>query len=226
MRITILLPTLNEEQSIGKTIASIPVEQLAGMGYEPEILIVDGGSTDRTVSLARAHGARVIDSRKGYGLQYRAGFESALGEIISTADSDFSYPMEQIPYLIDTLVRENLDFISTNRFAFMDSGSMPFINRFGNRFLTIVTNLLFSFRLKDSQSGMWIFRKSILEGLDLKSEGMSLSQEIKIKAFSSFKAKEVDSTYRKRVGRAKLRILTDGTGNLLHLFKFRLGLCK
>lgn len=215
------MPTLNEEDSVGKTIDSVPCERLKEMGYDSEILIIDGGSTDRTVELAKIHGATVLVAHKGYGRQYKAGFEIASGEIFCTADSDCSYPMEEIPELINILVNENLDFISTNRFAYMDHDSMASVNRFGNLFLTFVTNLIFNFRLKDSQSGMWVFRKKILEEIILKGNGMSLSQEIKIKAFRKFRAREIDSTYRKRVGYVKLRIFIDGVDNLMSLFKLK-----
>ncbi len=221
MKITVLMPSFNEEESIGKTINSIPKDELKGMGYDLEIIIVDAGSIDNTVEFAKAQGANVIIARKGYGQQYRTGFEIADGEIICTADSDCSYPMEEIPRLIETLISENLDFISTNRFAFMESDSMTSLNKFGNVFLTIITNILFNFNLKDSQSGMWIFRKKILEHIKLTGNGMSLSQEIKIRAFSKFRAREIDSSYRKRVGKVKLRIFLDGLDNLFNLFKIR-----
>lgn len=221
MKITILMPALNEEESIGRTIALIPDEKLKEAGYDYEILVVDGGSRDNTPEAARSMGAKVLSSEKGYGRQYRLGFENAQGEIIVTADSDCSYPMEEIPELLNILITENLDFISTNRFAFMDHDSMLPVNRFGNRVLTFIANLLFSFSLKDSQSGMWIFRKAILEKINLTSNGMSLSQEIKIKAFSNFKSREVDSSYRKRIGKVKLRIFIDGLDNLFQLVKMR-----
>jgi glycosyltransferase involved in cell wall biosynthesis len=223
MKVTILMPTLNEEVSIEKTIDCIPKDKLTGRGYDTDILVVDGGSTDKTVELAKAQGVNVIIAQKGYGRQYRAGFEIAGGEIIATADSDCSYPMEQIPELINTLITENLDFISTDRFAFMDRDSMAPLNKIGNRFLTLMTNILFNFNLKDSQSGMWIFRKAILEQIKLTGNGMSLSQEIKIKAFAKFRAREINSSYRKRVGKVKLRIFLDGLDNLFSLFKIRFG---
>jgi glycosyltransferase involved in cell wall biosynthesis len=221
MKITILMPALNEEESIGKTIALIPKDKLRDSGYETEILVVDGGSRDNTVDVAKSLGATVIDSVRGYGRQYRLGFKIAAGDIIVTADSDCSYPMEEIPTLLNTLKKEDLDFIHTNRFAFMEKKSMMPVNKFGNRVLTLITNFLFHYNLKDSQSGMWVFRKDLLEKIRLTSNGMSLSQEIKIRAFRNFKAREVDSTYRKRVGRVKLRIFIDGTGNLVNLFKMK-----
>lgn len=215
------MPALNEEDSVSKTIESIPLNILNGLGYQAEIIVIDGGSTDRTVELAKSSGAKVVVSQRGYGRQYKAGFEAATGEIICTADSDCSYPMEEIPRLINILISENLDFISTNRFAGMDHDSMASVNWFGNRFLTEVTNLLFRLSMKDSQSGMWVFRKNILGVLNLRGNGMPLSQEIKIKAFFKFRAREVDSTYRKRVGNVKLRIFIDGFDNLFSLIRLR-----
>jgi dolichol-phosphate hexosyltransferase len=216
------MPALNEEESIGKTISTIPVGKLKEMGYDPEILVVDGGSHDNSVSIASSLGARVINSPRGYGRQYQVGFQNSLGEILVTADSDCSYPMEEIPKLIKILETETLDFIHTNRFAFMDHDSMMPLNRFGNKVLTFFANLFFRFNLKDSQSGMWVFRKKILDSIRLTGNGMSLSQEIKIKAFRNFRAREVDSCYRKRIGKVKLRMYVDGCDNLFNLFKMRI----
>lgn len=223
MKVTILMPALNEEESIEKTLESIPEGKLKSMGYETEILIVDGCSTDRTRELAKALGAKVIISQRGYGRQYKEGFKIAGGEIIVTADSDYSYPMEQIPELIDILIKENLEFISTNRFAFMEKDSMAALNKIGNRLLTFLTNILFRYDLKDSQSGMWVFRKNILDRFKLNGNGMSLSQEIKIRAFQNCRSGEVDSDYRKRVGKVKLRKFIDGVDNMANLIKIRLG---
>ena len=222
MRLTILMPALNEEESIIKTIEMIPLEILKNSGFETDILIVDGGSTDKTVDLALSAGARVVHSPRGYGRQYKKGFMEARGELIVTADSDCSYPMEEIPGLLKILTEKKLDFINTNRFAQMEKDSMFFLNKAGNRILTFFTNLLFNIKIKDSQSGMWIFRKEILPELNLHGNGMSLSQEIKIRAFSKFRTLEVDSSYRKRIGKVKLRMFMDGFDNLYNLFKMRI----
>jgi hypothetical protein len=221
MLITVLLPTLNEQNGIVETIDSIPREQLRSLGYELEVLVVDGGSKDDTFKNAKDKGAVVLSSRAGYGRQYIVGFRHAKGDIIVTADSDASYPLSEMCDYIKALVEEGLDFITTNRFAYMKKGSMRKINWIGNIFLTICTNFLFGLKLKDSQSGMWIMKKAALERIRLTSIGMSLSEEIKIEAFKKLKAKEVPSTYYKRKGRTKLKILDDGMRNLLFLFKRR-----
>lgn len=221
MLITVLLPSLNEEGGIVNTLEAIPRKKLRKMGYEVEVLVVDGGSRDRTREVARKKKAKVLITEPGYGFQYRYGFKRVKGRIIVTADSDGSYPMEEIPKYIKILEDEKLEFISTNRFARMGRGSMRKINLVGNWLLTLFTNLLFGLRLKDSQSGMWVMRRSALDKLRLTSSGMALSEEIKIEAFKNLKAKEVPSSYSKRVGRVKLKILQDGMENFLFLFKKR-----
>lgn len=222
MQLTILMPSLNEEKSIAKTIEKIPLDTLQNQGITTEILLVDGGSTDNTVQIAKNLGVKVISSPKGYGRQYRFGFEQANGDIIATGDSDNSYPLHEIPHLVKMLIDEDLDFISTNRFANMEPGSMRLVNNFGNRMLTLTVNTLFSLKLKDSQSGMWVFRKKALQKIVLKSNGMPLSQEIKIEAHKKLRAKEVPSSYQIRIGKPKLRIFRDGWENISHLIKKRL----
>jgi len=219
MKITILMPALDEEESIGETIRNVPSAELKKLGYDVEVLVVDGGSIDKTVEIAESLGVKVIRSERGYGRQYRLGFDKAQGEIIITADSDNSYPMKEIPAILKILEKEDLDFISTNRFSKLDKGSMRPLNYLGNIVLTFLTNFLFGLKLKDSQSGMWIFKKNILDKINLTSNGMPLSQEIKIEAFKKLKSREVDSSYKKRVGRVKLRMFKDGWDNLKYLIR-------
>lgn len=221
MKITILMPALNEEKAIAETINNIPRNEIENSGFGMEILVVDGGSTDNTKKIALELGAKVFECGKGYGKQYKFGFGKAEGDVVVAVDSDNSYPMREIPKLIEILEKEGLDFINTNRFVGMNPGSMRLLNNIGNRTLTLIANLLFGLRLKDSQSGMWVFRKDILEKIKLTSDGMALSQEIKIEAFRKLRAKEINSSYSKRNGESKLNIFKDGFSNLAHLIKKR-----
>jgi hypothetical protein len=221
--VSIVIPVLNEEKAIAKTIGEIPLKELEEMGYKCEILVVDGGSTDKTREVARKCGARVIvEPRPGYGVAYKTGFANARGGIIVTLDGDFSYPARFIPQLVRLLENGKYDFISTNRLENFTKGSMPRVHLLGNKLLTYFTRVLFSVSLKDSQSGMWVFRRNILDKVVLSSEGMSFSEEIKIVAFSLFKSTEFPIPYRKRIGKQKLRTVIDGLKNLAYLFNLRL----
>jgi glycosyltransferase involved in cell wall biosynthesis len=223
--LSIVVPALNEEDGIAKTIAAIPQKELEELGYETQVLVVDNGSEDRTPQVAREAGAEVVhEPRRGYGRAYKTGFAQARGEIIATSDADHTYPVEDIPKLVSLLREENLHFITTNRFSYMENGAMSFEHRIGNGVLNVMTRLLFRIDLNDSQSGMWVFRKELLDKLVLKSDSMSFSQELKIEAcnLAGCRWREIPINYRSRVGQVKLRTWRDGTGNLLRLIAMRM----
>ncbi len=208
---------MNEEESIGEVLDEI-YHALEGWNYE--ILMVDTNSKDGTRDIGREKGAKIIDEpRRGYGRAYKTGFEKATGDIIVTLDGDTTYPASDIPRLVKMLVNEKLDFITTDRLSDMEKGAMSLKHRFGNWVLAKTANLLFGLHLKDSQSGMWVFRREALKKLTLTSDGMPLSEEIKIEAFKKLKAKEVPIKYRPRKGEVKLNSWKDGKENLKFLFR-------
>lgn len=219
-KLSVVIPTMNEEKSIGLVIDE--VRAALGESRPFEVIVVDTDSHDRTREIAREKGAIVVEEpRRGYGRAYKTGFERVTGEFVATLDADMTYPASDIPRLVDMLEREQLDFITTNRFARMEKGAMGAKHRFGNWVLSATARVLFRVRLKDSQSGMWVFRRSCLEQLDVRSDGMAFSEELKIEAFKKLRAKEVPITYRVRVGEVKLQSWKDGWSNLKYLFKKR-----
>jgi glycosyltransferase involved in cell wall biosynthesis len=221
MKVSVIIPTLNEAESIGEVIDSIPKDFA-----DVEILIIDGNSRDGTQDIAKAHGGRVINEpRPGYGRAYKTGFANAKGEIIATLDGDATYPAEEIPDIVKILIDENLDFITCDRLSKLHKrGVMSARHRIGNWTLTFLTNLLFGLKIVDSQSGMWVFRKDILKKFELTDNGMPLSEEIKIEAWSrGLKFKEVPIDYRIRKGEVKLKTWGDGYKNLKFLIRKVLG---
>ncbi len=222
-KISVVIPTLNEEETIGDVIRKIPRDPK----YQWEIIIVDGNSKDRTREIAEKLGAKVIiEKRRGYGRAYKTGFSVATGDIIVTLDGDDTYPAEKIPELVDYLISNNLDFISGERFTLMKEGAMSLTHKIGNIILTLTSRFLFGIKLKDSQSGMWVFRREILKHLDVTSDGMPFSEEIKIEAWRKFRCQEVPIEYKERKGEVKLNTWRDGLRNLLFLFKKRARLKK
>lgn len=219
-KLSVIIPTMNEEKSIGLVIEE--VKAALGNSRPFEILVVDTDSKDRTREIAAEKGARVIDEpRRGYGRAYKTGFANATGDIIATLDADMTYPAADIPQLVSMLEREDLDFVSTNRFARMEKGAMSAKHRFGNWILSVTARILFRVRLRDSQSGMWVFRRECLPKLNVESDAMSFSEELKVEAFRKLRAREVPISYRARVGEVKLQSWKDGLGNLKYLFKKR-----
>jgi hypothetical protein len=218
-KVSVIIPTMNEEKSIGLVIDEVR----SALGErQHEILVVDTDSKDRTREIASGKGAVVIDEpRRGYGRAYKTGFEKATGDVVATLDADMTYPAADIPKLVALLESKGLDFITTNRFAGMEKGAMGLKHRIGNWLLSFTARVLFRVKVRDSQSGMWVFRKAVLPRLELLSDGMALSEEIKIEAFRKARAVEVPITYRARVGEVKLNTWSDGLGNLKYLFRKR-----
>jgi len=223
-KITVVIPALNEEQAIGSVIKEIPINELKKMGYEVEIMVIDNGSKDKTRYVANSHRAKVIvQPIKGYGNAYKAGFANATGDIIATGDADLTYPFGDLPKIIKKMEDENLDFITTDRLTNLQPGVMSRTHYYGNLLFQFISKTLFGLPCKDSQSGMWIFKRSIWPKLNVKSSGMPFSQELKIEAYKNgFKCAEVPIIYRARVGEVKLSTLKDGLGNMLQLINKRI----
>lgn len=228
MRVTIVIPTLNEEKGIGKTLDMINRDFFRKKGWDLEIIVVDGNSTDRTREIAKEKGAKVIvEPRKGYGRAYKTGLKEAKGDIIVTGDADATYPFDKIHEYIDYMLRNNLDFITTNRFANIEKGAMSVKHRFGNLILSLTLCILFQIWIRDSQSGMWIFKRESLDKiqpLEKFNDGMPFSEELKIEMFKAkgIRAKEIPSTLYVREGKAKLQSFRDGWENLKFLFVKRI----
>lgn len=227
MKLSIVIPAYNEENGIGPTLDSIPVKELVDLGYDVEKVVVNNDSSDHTAMVAEQHGATVIyQPKRGYGNAYKAGFQNAHGDIIATGDADMTYPFDALPRLLQKMNDYNLDFVSTDRLSELTPGSMGTTHVFGNKLLTIVMRVLFRTPFRDSQSGMWVFKRSIWPRLDVKHNGMPFSQEIKVEAHAKgFRCAEYPIEYRKRIGTVKLSF-NDAWRNMSELFKKRLILKK
>ena len=221
--ISVVIPTLNEEDGIVCALSELSLSGLKENGFGTEIIVVDGNSNDDTVERAEKFGARVVvENRLGYGLAYKTGFTVSRGEFLVALDGDHSYPASIVPKLVEIMVKENMDFITTNRLAGLEPDAMHPIHRVGNWILSTAVRLLFSVRIVDSQSGVWAIRKKALQKILPKSDGMAFSQEIKIRAFKSCKCLEIPIQYRKRIGNPKIRTMLDGFKNLIHLVQLKL----
>lgn len=224
-RLSVVIPALNEEPNIPATLSAVPVDRLRGIGFDVELLVVDNGSSDRTVEVAREYGARVlIQPVRGYGNAYKAGFANSTGDFIATGDADRTYPFEILPDVLTLMEREQVDFVSTNRLARVQPEAMRPSHVWANRLLTGVSRALFeNLPFRDSQSGMWIFRRHVWSYCDVQSGGMPFSQEIKVEAFrNGFRCVEIPISYRPRGGETKLRGLRDGALVAGHLFMHRM----
>lgn len=216
-KITVIIPCLNEEQGVEQVLKRVPE-------FVDETIVVDNGSTDRTSEVAGSFGAKVIrEDVRGYGRSYKTGFASATGDLIVTLDGDHSYPPDAISYLLEAFLHLDADFLNTSRFPVRDRKAMSFLNKLGNLVLSLAMSVLYFRWVRDSQSGMWVFRRSILEGLALTSDGMAFSEEIKIEALKSRRVRfvEISIQYTSRLGETKLNLWRDGFYNLWFILRKR-----
>jgi glycosyltransferase involved in cell wall biosynthesis len=222
--LSIVIPALNERINMPKVMATIPGDALAAAGYQVEVIVVDNGSTDGTGEVAADLGATVVlQPTRGYGHAYRAGFAASSGDLVATGDADCTYPFDALPDMLTIFANKQLHFMSTNRLGQQNSRAMKPSHGFGNRVLTRASRSFFRAPFRDSQSGMWLFRREIWADLDVRSGGMSFSQEIKNEAYlKGLRCAEIPIEYRVRGGDVKLNAVKDGLLNLSQLVGHRL----
>lgn len=243
MRGSLVIPTLNEEPTIGEVVrrfrgAALEANRtiLAGRPIDWEVVVVDGASTDRTAAIAEAEGARVVvERRRGYGRAYKTGFREARGELLATSDGDGTYPVETIPALARRVLDEGIDFLSGDRISRVTRRSMTTEHRFGNGLLNLFVRIAYhryvadlpGRTLVDSQSGLWVFRREVLDRVHLASDGMPFSEELKIEAVvRGLRFVETPIAYGERATPPKLQSGRDGIRNLWFLLTKRLALAR
>lgn len=208
---------MNEEKTIATVINGLSTLK------NKEIIVVDTDSRDRTKEISRSLGAIVVDEpRRGYGRAYKTGLEKVTGDIVVCLDGDGTYPTEIIPPFVEILEKENLDFISCDRMTLRNERNYTTLHFIGNSILNITMRVLFHITVKDSQSGMWIFRSSLIGKMKVMSNGMAFSEEIKIEAAKHGTFVEIPIRYGIRITKPKLNTWGDGISNLIHLLKKRI----
>ena len=212
-RIAIVIPTLNERRAVGDLLDGV---RNAMNGYEYRMLVVDGHSVDGTDKIARGKGAEVIYQRgRGYGEALKTGFLHARKRldagVIVMIDADLSYDPKDIPELLAPLLKDEADLVVGNRFAGMQKGAMPFVNRIGNKLLSLIAKVALRLNINDTQSGMRAFRSELLDSMNMSAGGMPFAIEMLAEALSSdARIHETPVNYRPRVGKTKLSPIRDG----------------
>jgi hypothetical protein len=210
--LSVVLPTLNEEEGIAECIRKIKVS-IAEMGVTAEVIVSDS-STDRTPEIARREGAIVVHpDEAGYGYAYRYAFAHARGEYIVIGDADTTYDFEELPKLFDQVRDGDADMVLGSRFrGEILPGAMPSLHRYvGNPLLTWFLNTFYDTTVTDAHSGFRVFDRTILDPLDLESDGMEFASEMIMQAGSNgLTIAEVPITYHERTGDATLSSFRDG----------------
>lgn len=222
--ITLVIPCHNEETGLISTKELLP-------SFIDNILVVCNACSDKSEDVAKSLNMKtIIEFNKGYGNAYKKGLSNLPEntDIIVTCDADGTYGTKNLDKILDEIIENNNDFINCSRFPLKNKKSMNRLNRIGNWGLTLWFNILCFSRIKDSQSGMWVFKKEVLDKINIESGNMTFSEEIKMEAIlnKDIKFKEVNIEYYKRTGKSKLNAIKDGFENLFFLFKKRIEILK
>jgi glycosyltransferase involved in cell wall biosynthesis len=182
MRVSFLVPVYNEAARVGEVL-----EQVDALPLDKQIIVVDDGSTDDTPRILEAwkekpHVVLVRQSNQGKGAAIRAAIPHIDGEIAVIQDADGEYDPADVPALIDPIARGRADVVFGSRL----SGGRPqraylFWHLIGNRFLSLLTNVLFNTTISDMETGYKAFRVDVLRSLDLQESDFGIEPEITAK---------------------------------------------
>ena len=219
--ITIIIPALNEAENLPHVLPMI-----SDLPEITELILVDGSSTDDTVKIAQKllPGIKVIfQDGKGKGNAMKYGWKHASGDIVVTLDADGSINPQEIPQLIEPLLR---GYHFTKGSRFLPGGGtvdMPLHRRVGNWVFTTMANILFGTKYTDLVYGFHAFWREILENIDITSDSFAIDTELYIKVKKAgLKVAEVPSFEAKRIyGSGNLRSLKDGWRILKTILKER-----
>jgi hypothetical protein len=224
LELTILMPCLNEAETIGICVWKA-MRYLAGAGIAGEVLVADNGSTDGSQTIAEGLGARVVPvPERGYGAALQGGIAAARGRFIIMGDADDSYDFTALDGFVEKL-RGGADLVMGNRFAGgIEKGAMPFLHRWlGNPVLSFIGRLFFATGTRDFHCGLRGFRAEPIRALGLRTTGMEFASEMVVRsALSGLAIEEVPTTL-KPDGRSRpphLKTWRDGWRHLKFLLMY------
>jgi len=224
MEVTILMPCLNEAETLGICIRKAK-SWLISNNVKGEILVADNGSTDGSIELAESLGVTVINVKeKGYGAALMKGIAYAKGKYVIMGDSDDSYDFSDLNMFL-TKLREGYDLVMGNRFkGGIKKGAMPLLHRYlGNPVLSFLGRLFFKNNIGDFHCGLRGFKQNLVNQLKLQTSGMEFASEMIVKAaLFNVKITEVPTILSPdgRTRRSHLRTWRDGWRHLRFLLMY------
>jgi glycosyltransferase involved in cell wall biosynthesis len=201
-RVSVVIPALNEAESIGSVVGAMP------WGDISECIVVDNGSTDGTGDVAAAAGARVVTSVRGYGAACYAGMKAALAtsDVLVFLDGDGSDVVEDMPRLVGPIERGEKDFVIGSRIrGTREAGSMNFSQVFAAWLIGVLVKRMYGFRYTD-MGAFRAIRRSSLEGLEMTEMTFGWNLEMQVKAVQrGLRIEEIATDYRcRKAGESKV----------------------
>lgn len=229
MKLSVIVPVYNEEQTIGAVIERIRAVELPGI--EKEIIVANDGSDDGTGRAidegpwCNDPSVRVLHSpiNLGKGAAVRLGMQHATGDILLTQDADLELDPNEYGSLLAPILSGAAVVVYGSRFLGRNP-SISFRTRFANRALTMFTNVLFGGNLSDMETGYKVFRREVLQKIRLRCVGFDFEPEITAKILrAGYKITEVPIGYTpRRVDEGKKIRWIDGVDAAYVLLKCRL----
>lgn len=208
MRVSVIIPTHNEAQSIGLVLADLPPDLVT------EVIVVDSNSNDDTPEIAAQLGARVIqEPHRGYGRACLTGITNASApDIVVFLDGDYSDRPSELPILLAPLIDGRGDIAIGSRLGELStSGALPWHQAFGNRLAASLINFLYGLKISDL-GPFRAARVDVLRTLDLKETTYGWAVEMILKgALAGFRVVEVPVSYYPRIGKSKIGGTLKGT---------------
>jgi glycosyltransferase involved in cell wall biosynthesis len=240
MKLSVIVPAYNEIETIAEILRRVRTVQLmvpAGFGpdnstvveFEREIVIVDDGSTDGTREYLRTlegdPDTIIIfhERNQGKGAAVRTGLQQASGDVMVIQDADLEYDPRDYLVLLQPIVEGRSQVVYGSRFRGGPTRAMFFWHMVGNRFLTLVTNILYNTILSDMETCYKLFTREIAEQLDLKASGWGFDPEITAQILKrGYRIYEVPISYTGREFEEGKKISwRDGVTVLWTLLKYR-----
>jgi glycosyltransferase involved in cell wall biosynthesis len=222
--LSVIVPVFNERSTVAEVIRRIKAVEIP---LEVEVIVVDDGSSDGTDKVLAAMGdstVRIINhhQNQGKGAAIRTGLEAVRGDLVLIQDADLEYDPADWSKLLDPILRGKSRVVYGSRFTGERKNMMP-LHWIGNRFLSLVTNLLYSSTLSDMETCYKLFDRRVLEGITIQSNRFDFEPEITAKVLRrGYRIYEVPISYAGREADEGKKITwRDGFGALKALIKFR-----
>jgi glycosyltransferase involved in cell wall biosynthesis len=222
--LSVIIPVYNEKRSIASVLEQVLQQDVPG--WNMEVIVVDDGSTDGTRDILKNWEKKVtvIYQKKngGKGSAVTAGFRAVNGDVVLIQDADLEYTPKDYPLLLAPFENERVMVVYGSRFLGAHL-STQFVYQQGNKFVTLMTNILYNTNITDMETGFKVFRRDVIKRITIKARRFDMEPEITAKILKhGFQIYEVPiSYYGRKFSDGKKLTWRDGVAALWTLIKYR-----